>query len=232
MKAPLRQFRSLRHAAWKTGLRVRGYRYRLAQVCRIVMATLEHLEVPADARVMEVQHKDGGRGLVVVIAWDLLLPTLETVALSRYVVSKIEAITGLSYAHSEVFFEHYLPRHANLTAEQTSSTWLRERIRRLTTPERSHRHRDAAPVVPLHGRPPAQHQVSASQTAPLGPEVTAALINDLRARLRSARARAAESDQSSEPSTQMLTKRDAMFDGYLTVSAELVDLPPPPSRRA
>lgn len=231
MNAQHRRFRALRHAAWQTTLRVRGYRYRLAQIRRIVLATLEHLELPADARVMEVQPKDGGKGLVVVIAWDQVLPTLETVALSRYVISKISAITGLTYAHTELFFEPYLPPSAQLSEEHTSSHWLRERIRRIATSQRPHRRSDAAASVPTLDHP-VQQRVFAPQTAPLEPDATAALISDLRERLRASRGRASRpAPLGDEPSTQMLPGRDAIFDGYLTVNAELVDLPPIPRRK-
>lgn len=200
---------------------LRGQRYRLTQIRRIVLTTLEHLHIPGDARVMEVRCKTSGTGLVVAVAWEHSLPPLETAALSRYIVSKIQSITGLAYVQQDVFFEPYLPPQTQISEQHTSSSWLRERIHRLTASTRHLHHAPAddaselehPPTVPHapHGRVSGMRLRSKGQ---LQPGEAAAMVEELRRRLHLSRSATSQ-------------EKDTIIDGFLTVHADLVTLTEP-----
>lgn len=224
---------SLKHALWKTALVLRGQRYRLTQIRRIVLTAMEHLHIPGDARVMEVRCKTNGTGLVVAIAWELSLPALETAALSRYIVSKIQAITGLSYSQQDVFFEPYLPPQAEITEKHTSSWWLRERIRRIAVSMRSSRKHQGDSASDDAESPATQPQFIHAQRAhvrshskgSLQPGEAAAMVAEFRQQLRrrslssAARAHPAASEQAQDH--RQPSAEEAIIDGFLTVHADL-----------
>lgn len=227
---------AFKHALWKTALVLRGQRYRITQIRRIVLTALEHLHIPGDARVMEVRCKTSGTGLVVAIAWEHSLPPLETAALSRYIVSKIQAITGLSYVQQDVFFEPYLPPQAEITEKHTSSWWLRERIHRLTNSVRTSHQRsaDSSDGAEEHPQtvPQSAHglhsHVRSHSKGHLKPGEAAAMVAEFRKRLHQSRGGSTTTRKNGAAGHPQDAKdEDAIIDGFLTVHADLAAHPEP-----
>lgn len=222
---------AFKHALWKTALVLRGKQYRMSEVRRILLAALEHLHVIGDARAMEAESRHSGTTLVIVVAWDLQLPTLETVALSRYLISKVEAITGLTYAQHDVFFEKFLPPVAELTEQQTSSQWLRERIRKLTNSVRKAQlaaeqldDRDYPEASDLTSLDTSSRHVHSSARQPLSADETLAMIAAIRKRLNQTRNRQTGDEGDGSASTRPPHEKDTIIDGFLTVHSDLTQL--------
>lgn len=211
---------------------LRGQRYRLAQIRRIVLAALEHLHVAGDARAMEVYCNGSGQGLAVVISWEHTLPPLERAALGQYVLGKITAVTGLSYDHLNVFFETSQP-HQLMADKHLTSRWLRERIRKLTTTSRKRRSSSAAGDV-ISGAEEG-HNDSLALSGPeesssdtdlrerLDAEQAARQILAIRRKLRSRRISVQDAWETTAQSSQNSVQNmgDRIIDGFLTVHADL-----------